>query len=381
MDRNCHVLEVECSCGETHTLDSVPKCSKNLSAILSLVRNNGVKSVIVLLQPDFLTVDILCMIKVFKSERIKVVVKKFNHKHAEIMWVNSLPVNAELVVAVGDINIFEVGKYYASLIQAKLAFVVGGDFFDFSFSKFARCYNGLNFEFYVCKSPEIIVFDGKSKASVKKIKQYFLCKNLAVFENTRVVYTTKNKFCDEINKAILFFYNKIKREKLTLFELFSICLEISLLMNYFNTTKFFYGAEMATSGIVEALSGECFFEAYLDSVGAINLCYECALSSKLIDHGINLSKRAETVAKVLKISQHQSYCIIKKHEGVGENHKQANYIKALKYYLEGFLETKSKRSIRSSKIISALYVAPEFCFSHLFLRLIRDFGYLEKLLT
>ena len=384
MIQNNHLLEVECQCGKTHVLDTIIRYSCKLSALFEFVHKYNTKSVFVIYQPNYLSMEIIHTIKILKSEKIKVVAKKYCHKHAELIFSSTCVQKAELIIAVGDGNLFEFAKYHSSMIHSKLAFVVKGCFFDYSFSKFARVYDGISFDFYVCRPPDIVIYACRNNVNKNEIKQYLLCKNLAIFENFKVVCTSQDKCCNEINENILYLYNKVKNKHATLFELFNICLKISTLMNFYGGTQYFYGAEMAMSGFVEMLCGKSFFDSYINAWRVVNLCYFSALESKLVKHNFNLNDRVQNISRILNVPLHKSYYIIKKATSDSDNNKHAGYMRALKYYLENYLvvdELLINKNIMGSKILDALYVTPEFCSSHLFINTIRDFGYLEQLLS
>lgn len=387
MYKNLSSIEVECECGAIHELMAMSVEANSFSSLISCLLENNIKMVRILCSCKFVDDDeINRLIIELKKQGIKFFVTKVPYSVAELFAISKLVYkNEDYVIAYGDAFVYEMAKYYAYSIGVNLSFILTSEFYDFTFSKFARVYDGITFNFYVTTAPECVVYfdNALSNIDILWLKKYLTFKELAYFENILSLRIDEKSICSKINSKLLKIIKNINKIYKPV-SLINACIFLGRAMSFFNQTKSFFSSELELSNMLEILSKSELKNCYLVSGKCINLLYLAGLESNLKVLGLNLNKRIDNVKRELSLTAIKCLAIIKKPKTNDFLLKTTRIIKALKYMLMGLLNERASADnvskISRRELSLALYITPETTSRYTFLNLLRDLGYLENLI-
>ena len=385
MEKHLESIEVECECGKTHSLLELNILWENNDAFFqySIVNQYTVIRLFVneLFKDDFITLQFKdkCM-----QNNIKVIVSILNINHAEIIKANDIDfLNEDYIIALGSADFIDVVKYYAGSVGVPFSIILTHDFLDYTFSKYARLYDGLSFSFYDCEAPEFVLCYKKffEHIDILKLKNYLLCKKLALFENILCENIEDKKYCKKINIRL----KKIISKSKSIINISSLIREFVFLgrsMSFFSCSKWFFGAELDLAGMIEVKTHQKFIDCYLFSGEVITSIYEKALYSSLSIFNLNLNKRLNKIKQILNVSATKCLTFLKKPKSLEQLSKNINIVMALKYMFLSMLDDmtyKNSFKISSYNLSCCIYTSPEFSIRYTFLNFLRDLGYLENI--
>lgn len=383
MNNNLNSIEVECGCGKVHSLSSINFLENNLSELIIYLKENNIKNVRLFSESNLIDDEIISNLKnCLFQQKINLIVTTINIKHAEIFKVNNIAYeNEEYLIIYGNQPIIDLIKYYAYITGVGYSFILYKVFYDFTFSKFARLYDGEFFHFYSVTSPEFIVFYEKNDIELNNAIEYLYNKKIAIFENLLLDKFEYEKQCDKINYKLKQLSEKISNITKTRDVLY-LLIFIGKMMSFYDETAGFFGAEIDVANALEIITKKDFMECYIVACSVIRRTYCIALNSNLNILGFNINRRIGKLNKILNLPTSKILQFVKKPMINKSISKNVRIVKALKYMLLGIIEYENycqEVYINKNKIEKSIYIAPEFSIRYTFLNLIRDIGYLEKL--
>lgn len=379
-------VEVLCACGKRHV-------SKDL-----VVEENKYEKLL-----DFLFEKKFTRIRIFASKvtqtgslyknfitelqaiGIEIIEKSINISFAEVIKAEDIEyVGEEYVIVFGDYKEVDVVKYYAKSIGLNMSVVLTGIFFDFTFSKYARLYDGISYCFYQTIAPDYVVFFDENISEPERVylKSYIGFKCIAYFENILQTKMNDKEMCLEINPKLLHVQKNLSKVQTARGVLFA-CVFLGRAMSFFGETKSFFGAEEKVASMLEVRVRKPFLECYLIASELVIEVYKTALESELFVLGLDLNKRIDRIKRGLGLSAIKCMSFVKKIKPIDELSKRSRLIHALKFMLLDLIDGKTLNiaaNIRKEFLLEALYLAPEFSGKYYFLNFLRDLGYLENLI-
>ena len=384
MNTNLKSIEIECECGAEHVLRKF-ELFENITSFVNLLLKLNVKFVR-LFASDYLKKSIFIdqLIFILNKHSISLKIDFLKVNYAEVVFAKSIKHSGEdYVVVFGESDVIDIVKYYAASESLNYSIISAGEFFDFTFSKFARLYDGVSFCFYRCNEPDglIISDDFLQLVDLDKIKQYFLIKSMANFENNIYEKVFDGKYCSKIKnkiEKILKMSLKINKKR----DILLISIYVGRLMSFFDCTFYFYGAEIDLANIIQVKTKDSFLNCYLFSHNAISMLYKICVSRNLKWRNFDLNRRIGKIKKVLGLPASKCLEFIKKPKSIKFLNTKSIILNAYKYK---FLELLNKydspffNNYQSVCLINSLYIAPEISVRYTFLNFIRDLGCLENL--
>lgn len=399
-------LKNECVCGESHTL-STQKIVVSLNAFSDLINN--------LVESKYKNILIMSSLKdPYFVDELKVQLTKTDKQFSVISMPNCLAnnffaqkiedKNQDVVVAMGNDQIISLAKYYAYSFECPLILFASGNFCDFTFSKYARLFDGVMFQFYVTNPPEEIYVSLKLNGYNEYQLQYIASKFFAMFDNKIKSVVYKKDDCpkmQEFLKKTLVNHMKnidLPKEKLNEINIWTL-IRLGQAMSYFNSSKNFFGADRAIS---EMLCGTRIGADYLEmntiSFKLLMNSYDCFLKKRPYNFSVNLNRHIQGVSKFLKISSttvlqrlvdSELLQIDKKKMKVFESYQPylyAYFKKLAKHMIK--VQTKlylnenvlKKYNIKANLVEKAFALAVNFSEKHSLLHIIYGYGYLDRLL-
>ena len=384
MDKNFSSIEVECECGKTHELSSLNFFKNKLTEFVNYLDSRNIISVRLFVDSKLLDDEIVYDLKkLLKNQNIKLQITNLSIKHAEVFKANYIEFfNEEHIIVYGDDPLIELVKYYAFSVDIGYSIFLYKEFYDFTFSKFARLYDGICYGFYSVCSPESIVYYEKNGIDIIDKQKYLFNKKLAYFENFVLDRIEECDICNKIN-------SKLKKvEKLSckitkdLDAIYSLIF-IGRAMSFFNCTKDFFSAEIDIANVLEVLSKKDFMYCYDIACKLVFRTYTMAISTNLKTLNLNLNRRIGKIKNILNLPVTKCLSFIKKQKSSERLLRNVRIVQALKYTLLDLLENDNlieNVNISPKILASAIYLAPEFSLRYSFLNMIRDLGYLENLI-
>ena len=208
---NCYKgKSLECECGDIHCLsDVVIDVGKDIfgNFVEYIAGLEGDKILVFYDLKDEFLLQKLRESDLLKNKDINYII--FPNILPTIELVNKIEDKGQqVVIAIGDENIISFAKYYASCFSNNFCIFPVGEFLDFTFSRFARIFDGVRFNFYDCVAPMAIFVD----CSLNKLNDYqtyyLSSKFIAVFDNNLSSSIWEIEYCQRI---VDFFKNTLEK--------------------------------------------------------------------------------------------------------------------------------------------------------------------------
>ena len=378
-------IEVECECGCVHELFSMHVYFNDFDALIKELENEDLKVIRLFISEDIEKCErVVQIIKLLSDAGFEILKTIIKCNHAETIKANSIQYEGEeYILSIGNSNLFEMVKYYAYSVNVNFSLILNNEFYDYTFSKFARLYDGLNFNFYSCSAPQSIIFFNEDFKSVDYYKMilYFKAKNIVLFENLLTEkYETLN-VCRKINSKIRKIL-KLSDKIIDVKDILHCCVFLGRAMSFFNCTKGFFGAEIEIANQLEIITKKNFIECFLMGSETLRRIYIAALNKNLSIHYFDINMRIDKIKILLSITATKCLTFIKKPKDGEVLDKQIKIACALKFKLLSFLEDfeiTQTMSVSEKALSRAIYIAPEMTVRYTFLNLLRDLGYFERL--
>lgn len=220
-------------------------------------------------------------------------------------FADSLPDKGQdLVVAIGREELISLAKYYAYKFSCELYIYPIGNFADFTFSCFARLYDGIDMGFFVAAEPSKIFV--RPPVSQNSLQAYYMStKFLVMFDNLVEQTIYGNNPCSKMEQ----YFKSIIKNHLApcLPEESSSHLIWSLIrlgqgMTYFKETKYFLGAERAVADLLSVIRPN---QDYLEMVSVAHKlvinAYCCFFPENPCHGNFNLNKHINALSQLLKV--------------------------------------------------------------------------------
>ncbi len=288
--------EIDCQCGKKHSLncDEIVVDKDALSLLLQKVENSKA-----LLLTDQFGLDELEG-RVIGAKHINL--PSFT---ATVAFAESLPDKGQdVVVAIGQDQLISLAKYYAYKYSCQLYIYPLGNFADFTFSSFARLYDGVEMGFYKAAQPNKIFVCPPT--SVNSLQAYYMStKFLTMFDNlvaSMVFGKSECQKAEEFFKTAMKSYLAPCRPEEESSHLVWSLIRLGQGMTYFGQTKFFLGAERPVAELMTTLRPK---SDYLEMVSVAHKlvlnAYCCFFPSPPSVGQVNLSKHINSLAELLKV--------------------------------------------------------------------------------
>ena len=219
---------------------------------------------------------------------------------ATVGLAESLPdKGGELVVAFGSEELVSVAKYYAYKTEKQIIICPIGNFADFTFSCFARLYDGIDFGFYKTNCPSEIYVDTTLNEFNRLQSYYVSSKFIAVFDNL----INETVFSYEIsNQMAEFFKNTLSKYLKNKSDGIWTLIRLGLAMSYFEETKYFFGADRAIVDLMQSIRPDGdYLEFETVALKLIINAYSCFLESPPFEGNFNINKHINLMSKFLKV--------------------------------------------------------------------------------
>ena len=215
----------------------------------------------------------------------------------------------DLVVAIGEDSLINVAKYFSACFNCDLYIYPIGDFVDYTFSSFARLFDGVCFDFYKTATPKMIFVDLSINKYNPKHTHYISSKCLAIFDNEVRENVFKHLGCSKVKrfiKKVLFEYmstNLTIESELNLKNIWTL-VRLGLAMSFFNQTRMFFSSDLGVNNLLQARRlRSSFLDLETVSLKLIISAYSCFYNNYVSCGAFSLSKHVLNLAKFLKISQ------------------------------------------------------------------------------
>jgi len=380
------IIEITCDCGKVHKLKSLTvEYDSAFQLINYIIQNKYNKIRIFSDHKDSLLLktieNLLIQDGIYYEESI------IKSTRPEIILCDSIKyVGEDYVIVIGDYKLIDIAKYYCSSLGLGISIVVRENVFDFTFSKFARVYDGITFSFYKTVQPDFIIcfLDYLGDLDISDLKVYLNNKRLPYFENTLESRINEGLICKKINVKLLKIID-ISTKIQTIKNLLNTLIYMGRAISFFGETKSFFGAEMEICNLIEVITKKDFLSCYNMASYVLKKTYYNALNNNLIILNFNLNHRISKTKKILDLPAIACMRFMKNIINNKELESRIKIINALKYMLMPILEYEDEYCLsefieNKNDIFKALYLSPEFTIKYYFLNLIRDIGYLEKLI-
>lgn len=298
----------ECECGSVHELNTADiVVSKDaFSELLKELKNNEIKDILILSSIEDL----------FFIEKIKT---ELHETNKNIQIVNLIKCTSSillaekiehkgqsLVVALGSEELISVAKYYSYMYNSELIIFPVGNFVDYTFSKFARLFDGVEFAFYLTVEPVKIYVSTILNTYNELQTHYISSKYLSYFDSIIAETTYRIKSCEKINeffKKILSSYLYEKNKDLLNGKNIWALIRLGQAMSYFNQTKYFFGGELAISNLLQSQNVKAdFLEINTISVKIVLNMYTCFFQDFPKRKNTNLNKQLLNLSMLIKVS-------------------------------------------------------------------------------
>jgi len=304
-----NIVEKECCCGRIHSVKtkSIVVSSHAFSQLVKCIIEDNYKKVLILNSIEDLSY----------VEKLK---KEIRGNDIEINVINLPKCNAstyvaekiedklqELVVALGGEELISVAKYYAYMYECDLYIFPVSNFVDFTFSKYSRLFDGVQYNFYQTLEPSRI-FVSTIINNYNFLHTYYISsKYIAIFDNVLALNVYQSEMCERAKnylKDTLKDYSvDIKSRQLLNERNIWTLVRIGQAMSFYSETKPFFGGDKA---IVDLLGAQVHSADYLklETIALkliINL-YSCFFKSYPTKANVNLNKHIMAISDLLKIS-------------------------------------------------------------------------------
>lgn len=311
---------------------------------------------------------------------------------------------ADVVVALGSEELISIAKYYAYVYELPLIIYPVGNFADFTFSSFARLFDGTGFDFYKTTQP-IAIFVSLKENKLNKFQTYFISsKFIANFDNLVAVFVFQKQSSEKLknyfsNILINYLDNKKANANLNERNIWTL-IRLGLGMTFFKETKYFYGSDKAVCDFLQAQSFKSdFLEVQTIALKLVINAYSCFLKNPQKQNNFNLNKHINAISRILKLPSTE---VLKKMADSGllclSDTLERNFNNYQPYLKNQFEKTMSKvfkiqtslclnENIVVSSGFDAYKVQRSFALSANFynrptlLHLIESYGFMDKLLN
>ncbi len=300
---------VHCECGECHTLSQciVEVDSDAFIKMISYISSSGAQNITVFYG--------LCSDELLNRIKVDEVFKKKSFSFfilpdcvATVQLAKQLDIRRQdMIVAVGGENIISVAKYYAYCVDCPIMICPVGNFTDFTFSKFARLYDGMTYDFYESQTPCGIFVDTSLNKYNEYQTYYISSKFMAVFDNQIKDLIYKMQDCQRMNDFLsdtLKKYTKNFSEKLANKNITNIwtLIRFGQAMSFYNQTKYFLGGDKAICELLNAVRPSAdFLKLETIALKLVINTYACFLKQPTCVGDFNINKSIKSLCTFLKM--------------------------------------------------------------------------------
>ncbi len=257
----------ECECGKLHQVETknIVVGTRVFDALLESVKASGYKKILVFNSLE--NTELIYKLKQKFSKDFKLDIVYLAKCNATLLNAEHLEDKGqELVVAMGSEELISLAKYFAYAYENELFIYPVGNFTDFTFSKYSRLYDGVQFNFYQTASPTQIFVSVEDNPFSVYQSYYISSKYIALFDDMVGEYVYESKICDRLKAFIknsLTQYIKYKPQNSIDLNYKNIWMLIRLgqAMSFYGETKAFFGGEKGMVDLMQSLKyGSDFLE-------------------------------------------------------------------------------------------------------------------------
>lgn len=404
IEENKH--NIKCECGLEHSLSTqkIVVSEHALNELVQDIQNCGYEKILIMFDEKGL--DVVLSLQKLMEETNKTL-KYYKLKSSLPSLYNAEKIQdfeQDLVIVIGDECVISIVKYYAYSFSCELFLYALNSFVDYTFSSFARLYDGVCFDFYKTIQPKQIYVDTKYNNYNVYHTYYISSKLIAMFENCVAELVFRDICCVRFKnffKKVINLY--VSQEPIDLSEKNAkniwMLIRLGQAMSFYGQTKSFLGGDFF---VVNLLQTQCLDSDILEletiALKLIINSYSCYYSGGLVSGDININKQIQEMSKFLKVSPTEVLKRVTKILSVGDRKDIDGCLKNYFPYLKSVFDKTlnkifsihSKISVNSNAInkFSLNYdkVEKSFALSTLFgkrrctLNLLAIQGYLDKLL-
>lgn len=294
-----------------------------------------------------------CLVMLEKYKSIKVFVKNATHKNEIlpiiskfcgnvnlVMSENALHVEVdnipnsgeEIVVSYGDGETTDIAKFYACSYGEDVIAILTGEYYDYTFSKFALISDGVTFNFYNTTSP--IAFFVKSGSVSEEMIAYVKAKSIEYFDFCVNEILLQDKINDDAKQ---FFKNTIFELRLENFSEKSIIkafLRLGMAMTFYDTTKYFCFGYFDLFCLLKTLKIDEKCKVACDMIIKV---YKTCFKYRISCGQVSMNSVINKLAKLLGVPCFSVMKIINKLPDLENRKGQVIKINAYKEYLQSLL--------------------------------------------
>lgn len=307
----------------------------------------------------------------------------------------------DAVVVYGKEELISIAKYYAYAVEKDLIIFPVGNFADFTFSSFARLYDGVQFCFYKTVQPIAIFVKLDDKPN--KYQTYYLSsKFIAWFDNEFARCVFKKECCpklaDFFQRTINSYVQDSNQMPISARNIWTL-IRLGIAMTYFKQTKYFFGGDKLVCDFLQSKSicGD-FLELESLALKLVVNAYGCFVKNSQCYNVANMNLHIKTLANELKISSTEVIKRLGNNQVLLPNEKIRasffNYQPYLEHIFDKVLakvfkiqsslcmneNIALKNKLNGEKISRALALSANFGKEPTLLGFIHSFGFMDKLL-
>ncbi len=395
---------IDCECGETYYLscENIVVSDDAFNKMTEKIVSSNYKSVLI-----FYSLNDVCLLNMIEKElniyNVNFSVINMPNCLAELDLIENLEnKDQNLVVAIGSDEIISIAKYFSYCYENDLLIFPVGNFTDYTFSKYARIYDGFSFVFYETVAPKGIYVCCKTNGLNPLQTLYISSKILVLFEKEFNEHINKIIYCDKLKE---YFYktlneyvdNSINTLNLNLLNIWTL-IRLGQGMTFFSQTKYFFGAEKALTDVLQSCSLSAdFLELNSFSQRVVQNTYSCFFKNIPKEFEFNMNKHIEKLSVIYNVSSSEvikrfvksDFVILTKQKKQVFYNYYYHFRKNLKDKIEKcFLITAntnlnenyiSKYNFNSEQIKNLLAVCVDTYSVQTPMHTILSFGYLDKL--
>ncbi len=397
---------IECECGKVHLIETknITVSKDAFEQLLSTLKDlKDINNIAVFNSiEDCFYVKKLC--EFLKDKKINITVVNMPNCLASISEVQNIESNNyDYIVAIGSEQIISVAKYYSYMYDIKLVIFPIGNFTDWTFSKFARLYDGVTCDFYLTNEPLYIYVSSQINQYNSLQTNYIASKYIALFDcvvrenvyRVNICPRAKDFLKQTLNGYISAGTDKNKSNLKNIWTL----IRLGQGMSFYSETKLFFGGDKAIVDILQAqIKSSDFLEMETIALKLIMNLYSCFYKKYPSRYDVNLNKHIKLLSTLINVSQ---VMVIKRLTDsnliLGNDSIYSRFSNYFHYIKKVFDNCKSKiYKIQSTVIIDiniikkfklshkrieqSFALASSFCYTPCSLHLFSAFGYLDKLL-
>lgn len=388
---------LKCECGKKHFSETqkieVSSCA--FSFVADFLKEKNIKKILLFCENDCFFEKQIC-----ESGIVVKVVKIPNCIATEYLAKSLKEEDGEIVVAFGKEELVSVAKYYASMWQKQLVVCAIDNFADFTFSSFARLYDGVQFCFYKTVCPLAIFVQTSEKAN--KFQTFYLStKFLLLFDNefSRLVYKENDceRMKDFLKKTMCFYVSKNNKMQLAKRNAWTL-VRLGMAMTFYGETRFFFGGDKVVCDMLQSMNiGADFLELETIAFKLAFNCYACFIKNSQTYHVANLNLQIKHASKLLGVPQTEIIKRLGKNEVLMPDEKTRTTFFNFQPYLKNYFDKMVseifkiqttfcicenvllKNDLCGEKVKNALSVCASFSKRPTLLSFIFAFGFMDKL--